>query len=462
MYVRYTLLFCLCFIGSSIKPAHAEKKQIGVYPFQSGSQGVSRQTLKNMSQQLLSFIEQSGRYKVIQQYPLQGGKAPVAASTSDATLKAQEAKALAPLIEQIETAKKAMKAGNFDKAIKDFKKSIRLGGVRLIHWPSSMKHVFDTYANLAFTYFNLGENDKGELWIRRLAILKPNPVPTVLTKYRQMKFIWKRQARRIPAGTNSLKISGTTGTKVYLDGQFRGRVPLTVSGLSKGFHYLQAQKKGYEYYGKPIRIKSGEINTLSMLLKQRQAKKTSTPISRANKTIRVGVQTLVLDSSKFTKAVRAICLHTDSQIIVSAQFTKTEDNNYLMTPIRIDCDKQIAESQKAVRIDPNLPSLTPLMQKGLDTLILGEKKGTKVIAVRKRPIERRPIERRPVERRPDPFERPIERSNGDDPKVAAAPVYKKWWFWTILGAAAVGGGVTAAVLATQPPKVGVSAEFVTE
>ncbi len=70
----------------------------------------------------------------------------------------------------------------------------------------------------------------------------------------------------IPGQTPRLRISGTTGAQIFLEGRPRGRIPLSVEGLKPGRMRLRAELEGYQPYEKIVSIPSGRDLDLAVNL----------------------------------------------------------------------------------------------------------------------------------------------------------------------------------------------------
>jgi len=78
----------------------------------------------------------------------------------------------------------------------------------------------------------------------------PTPVPTSITR----------------TGTLSVNSTPTVAT-VYLDGVELGITPITVTGVSGGFHQLRVARQGYEDYSTRVAIWPGKTTTVPVTLK---------------------------------------------------------------------------------------------------------------------------------------------------------------------------------------------------
>ncbi len=71
--------------------------------------------------------------------------------------------------------------------------------------------------------------------------------------------------------TGTVSVSSTPpGARVFLDDVDRGTTPITITGVSTGFHLLKVTLSGYEDYLKAVLVKSGQTATVSITLQRSQ------------------------------------------------------------------------------------------------------------------------------------------------------------------------------------------------
>jgi hypothetical protein len=61
-------------------------------------------------------------------------------------------------------------------------------------------------------------------------------------------------------------LSAPAGAAVYLDGEYRGTTPATVSAIPAGSHTLEVRAEGYERWTAPVTIRAGSIANVSAAL----------------------------------------------------------------------------------------------------------------------------------------------------------------------------------------------------
>ena len=72
---------------------------------------------------------------------------------------------------------------------------------------------------------------------------------------------------KVKAVIGSLSISSTpSGAEIYLDGDFKGTTPMTISDVPVGSHTIELTKEGYKNYSKDIIISAGKMTNVSVIL----------------------------------------------------------------------------------------------------------------------------------------------------------------------------------------------------
>ncbi len=70
----------------------------------------------------------------------------------------------------------------------------------------------------------------------------------------------------VPAGEQRLRLSGTTGARVTVDGVRRGDIPLSIEGIGPGRHLVRAELEGYQPYDRTVTIEQGQDLELAVNL----------------------------------------------------------------------------------------------------------------------------------------------------------------------------------------------------
>ena len=289
-------------------------------------------------------------------------------------------------------------------------------------------------ASLALSYLQLGRNDIGESLLKNLARLAPNPLPETITRSRPLSFRYKRAVREVASGKRAdLQLIGTSGAIVFVNGEQKGKLPLKVSDLQIGYHYVRVVASGYLPDGRAIKLTEG-LPPQQFDLKPATPVQRMTPMQAASEKLRTQISQKRWDAAPFLGAARDICEDAGIAVLVTALIEAKDDNHHSLIPIRFDCRAQRAEILASIPIQTEL-------QDGKDVLA----KAVPLLFPPPKPVERRVavlVTRPPVPSTPK-----------------ATPVHQTWWFWTIIGVAVVGGGATAAYFLLQPPKMTFSASW---
>lgn len=67
-----------------------------------------------------------------------------------------------------------------------------------------------------------------------------------------------------PPSRQTLEVSGTAGSRVYLDGHYRGKVPLAISNLDTGRHRLSVKSEGYQEQNREFSLKANQQLALNI------------------------------------------------------------------------------------------------------------------------------------------------------------------------------------------------------
>ena len=61
-------------------------------------------------------------------------------------------------------------------------------------------------------------------------------------------------------------LSSPSGAEIYLDAEYRGTTPATVSAIPAGSHTLEIRTGGYDRWSSPVTVKAGGITNITALL----------------------------------------------------------------------------------------------------------------------------------------------------------------------------------------------------
>ncbi len=225
-------------------PSMAAKPKVGVFPFQSAESSLSVRDLQSLSKQLLNQLELTGKYSLSRRYPMTGNKRKVTPNQKQLKLKE-----LRPLTIQLKKVAQSIRATHFEKALRITSKGIKKAE-GLIHWKESLQILGRLYALGSIAYLQLGRNDEAEKYLKTLAILNLAKLPIEIRKNRIMRYRYKRAKRSIRSLRRAaLQVIGTPGAEVFVDGRRRGTIPLGISNLPYGRHYIYVRKKGHLTWG---------------------------------------------------------------------------------------------------------------------------------------------------------------------------------------------------------------------
>ncbi len=426
----------------------AKKKQIGIFPFQSVEQSLPPQELETLSNQFVAQLEQSGKYDIIKKYPLAGGLQP---PSPKAIWEEKRKVALIEINQILNQSAELVRAGDFERAIPLLKQGLKKA-VQNMKWKKSFSALSRMCGLLALAYLQLGQNDEGEFLLKALAIIQPKPLPPEIKSNRIMLFRYKRMLRDIHSlGVGQLKIEGTSGASVLVDGKPKGTIPLTIQQLPKGIHYIQVYKKGYLPWGKALKISA---NFKTKIYLQQLAKPTLSPLEKARRELITSLQLLNLNHKEFRQAALLICQKMNIETLISANIKKA-NIQYLITPVRINCRNGKYDIFEPMQLDGELLETEPPLRKMGKLLLEPPKK----IVKRPPPKRRRTIAITPPRQRV--IQPPQRREEIPPIQQTKKSLHEQWWFWTIVGTTVVGAGVATTVILLQPPKLNVTATWST-
>jgi hypothetical protein len=100
-----------------------------------------------------------------------------------------------------------------------------------------------------------------------------------------------------PQETGSVRIlSSPAGAEIYLDGEYRGTTPATVTVVPAGNHTLEIRESGYERWSSPVTVRAGSMLNVSATLAAIPT--TALPVTFATATIPIvqrGVPAIHID-----------------------------------------------------------------------------------------------------------------------------------------------------------------------
>lgn len=442
----FTLASILCVLVLSISSTSWAQTPVGIFPFQSVERTFSSRDLHVLSRKVLLQFDQNDLYRVVRKYPLTGGKAPV---QTDPTL-AEKRKKIRILNKFLGNAVKQMGNNAFERVIPLIKLGIKKAAASS-KWPESFPILARMCGLWALAAFRLGRDDEGELLLKALARMNPKPAPPEIKANRQMAYRYKRAlASTARQAKGSIKIIGTEGAVVYVDGKKAGKIPREIFGLPQGIHYVRVYKSGHFAWGSAMKVTANQSKTARVYLKAFPAPKRSN-IDTAKDAVRTQVQLLELRNNAMKSASRKLCSHTQIQHLLTAQIKK-KDSQYLLTPIRVNCKNGDVLHGKPLPINENfidaeLPIYRSMIQ------LIRKKKST--------PAPRRIVANPfPGGRKTGP-RAVIARRRTPPNQVKKGGIHTQWWFWTLISVGVAGGAAagTAVYIMNQPTRIGTSATW---
>lgn len=417
--------------------------KVGLFPFQSISRSLPKQELNNLSWQVVQQFEQTRIYPVVRKYPLTGGSAP-SASQEQETEEQRQKKAMAPLYQQLNQVASLVQQANYDQAVPRIQQAIKLAQ-SLVKWSGSITTLARLRGLLALTYLKQGKNEEGESTLQELARMDPQPLPPEIEKNPIMRSLYRRAVQELTQGSKSrLQILGTPQGHVYVNGKNRGQIPVDLSDLPSGVHYVRVEKANHHNWGKAVLL----TQTLSQLQVNLQAipPRQISAQEQAAGTVTTQLLLQQWDSVSLKDAVSSLCQDTGIQFLLAGLLKKVGDQHYLFTPISMDCQKTTVKLGEKLQLNTDLLDVDGPIYRAYLALLKAQTQQQKVAVIT-------------PERRPPVL--PPTQPPGTTP--TGSPVYQKWWFWTLItvGVAGAAAATTTVILLNQPPKISVKADWST-
>ncbi|MCK6509358.1 PEGA domain-containing protein [Myxococcota bacterium] len=432
-------VFLSCWWVASLAYAQEddESKKIGVFPVQATVTNLPKREVRRFSLRLSQKLAAAGA-QLIRKYPLLGGTPPRAAAAVD--LNALKQQDLTPIRQALSTGEAKLQEQAFDDAIKPLRDALQFSASKM-RWAESYDLFTASLASLALAYLQIGRNDNGETLLKNLARLDPNPLPKMIQGSRPMRFRYKRAQGEIRSINKvSLKLTGTAGAEVFVNGVSRGKLPLEVADLYEGFNYVRVEAAGYIPEGMAVKLQAG-MAAQQFDLKKAAAAAAPDPLQATKDLLTVQVQKEAWDTPAFSGAASKLCEEAGLDALVTGQISPMDESRHRFTPVRYDCKTRKLQVLAALPMQNELQDADEALAKIAPTLVKSPE------APKPRAVDREP----PPQRR-DGRVAVITRPPVPNPSTDR-PVHQQWWFWTIIGAAVVGGGATAAYFLLQPPKM---------
>lgn len=387
-------LFVASLSLSAVSADAARKPVVGVFPFQSAESSLSRRDLRSLSKQLVAQLEITGKVKLSRRYPMSGHNRKV--TPNQQTLKLKELRPLSIQLRQVAT---LIRTTKFEKALATAKKGIGRAE-QLIHWNESFPILGRLLALGAIACLQLGQNDEAEELLKRLAILKMKKLPPEIQRNRIMRYRYKRAQRSIRSvQQGSIQVIGTPGASVYVDGRLRGKIPLALSGLPQGKHYIHITKQGFLTWGRVLNMKSANTRVRAYLTARVQAT-LNKPLARATQELVTALQSGSVKNPNLKTSLRQICRSGNVEWFFTAGLKKASPRYYLLTPYRVRCSTLSVTSYEALQLatelldtDSHIQRLARLMEikpGAVNNGATGNGKNKHLVSIGKDPDKKKP------------------------------------------------------------------------
>lgn len=135
-----------------------------------------------------------------------------------------------------------LRAGEYKRAKKKLESAVKIFDRRLVYL-RDYDVLADAYANLAAAYHHAGYDFDARKYIKRFAHLRPNAELTRDWFPPELKRKVSEEQKNVDeAGTGTLQVkTNPKGAVIYLDGEKKGTSPVTLEGVTYGFHYIAAE-----------------------------------------------------------------------------------------------------------------------------------------------------------------------------------------------------------------------------
>ena len=220
------------------------KQRVLVIPIQR-AESVSSVIPGRVDEYVRSLLQMSGKVEVVGLSGLVDKPVepkPVAVQTDKFLLKADET---------LWKGKEAAEKGKWGEAIKLFKRSAKLYEKRFDKLVDFDKYI-DASLGISLGYFLAGYEDNGEDALAPVVVMRPD---LILDKRRVPKTAIAALERltKLYAGGTKGKVevlSKPPGAEVYVDGNYKGKTPYTLSGQHRGRHVIRLVQPGHQPWAK--------------------------------------------------------------------------------------------------------------------------------------------------------------------------------------------------------------------
>ncbi len=368
---------------------------------------------------------------------------------------------------RVEQAERLRVAGQEAFAAKEHEKALEQLGAALELYEEGLASVnkidaiMTTMGYLGAAAVELGFDGDAKDYFKRVIALAPDAEPFDDYSEAAKKLFNKTRKRLQKKKKGGLEVrTEPPGAVVTVDGVEQGTSPVTVKGLLRGYHYVQARHESAGLAATRAKVKGGKTKKLDLALATEVGPE---PVAKADPVVVAKLLELARAAEfkqEFEDAARAIAGQTRADYVVATQ-VRPQGNGFVLQAYLYGMkEKQVAALDElkfrahlgSVRVQA--VALIEALEKAAKDFPFhlvpkGEPKAR--VAVVPPPPDPKPEPEPEVAPPPDlppmPGEEPIGGGLDDEPWKKAEvppeddddPWYGAWWVWTLAGAAVIGG-----------------------
>ncbi|MEE2789781.1 MAG: PEGA domain-containing protein [Myxococcota bacterium] len=347
--------------------------------------------------------------------------------------------------------------------------------------------IIETLGYLGATSIDLDLDGNAKEFFQQVVSTMPDAEPLDEYSPKAKKAFAKIRKKLLRKKRGTLKIvTDPPGAVVKIDGEEKGKSPVIVKGLVRGYHFIQSAHPEAGLAAKKVRVKGRKRATINLALSTNVG---PTPPKKAPPeavdALVSGVTENRLDVT-FRAAARDIARDTQSNYVVVG-IVEADGNGFVMVPYLYGASEEQVVPLGQLKFEANLASAlvqaasfakaveAAVMEFPADQALVGrtfrkqKRVAPAVVAPQPRPSRQVTAEtRRPTQTDNQQASRPSRSSSArssslppqvvetlDDrpPRRRGTRWYKSWWFWTITGTVvAAGAGVGGYFLFRDDPK----------
>ena len=396
-------------------------------------------------------------------------------------------------------------AGQHEQALVNFKQALKLYEAGLAS-VSRVDALTETLGYLGATSLLLKYDGDARDYFRQVIGMVPEAEPLDEFPQQVKDFFNKEKKKRLKKKRGVLKITTTPpGALIRVDGEEKGKSPLTVKGLVRGFHYVQASDEAAGAAALKVKVKSRKPTSAELKLSMDLGPPADQKVDPALEAeLKALAAKGVLDDDFKAKARKA-AKATSSQYVVVGNIA-TQGAGFVMSTFVYGVKEQQVVALDELKFRANMSSAfiqavafskaveAAVNQFPFDKVVVGGIVAPKPVSppppidppvaktpVAKTPVAKAPVAKAPVAKAPvakAPVKAPPREVPAADPPPPEDPIavkaipepepvsaldepppppgkrgeddddawYGSWWFWTVTGVVVVGGAVTAGYL----------------